>query len=296
MKAGLRGILITGPVPTPGKIKRLIDILAMDPSLMMVLDHRSCVDRLNVALGERGLSMDVLLDVDVGLHRTGVKPSGAMELAEYILSQENLRLRGIQAYAGQVQHIPSYDTRKTASHQCLQKAVPIFLELQSKVETCTIFSASGTGTFDIDLSVPEVTELQVGSYACMDVEYLDIGSAENDKQFTSFGPALRLLTTVVSTNQRGFVTVDAGLKSLYRDGGTPRLFGGEYSGMTYTWFGDEYGMVTCPDDREIPVVGTVLELVTSHCDPTINLFDRFHLIRGTEVVGLWPIDLRGCSQ
>ena len=175
-----------------------------------------------------------------------------MELADHILSRKRLRLRGIQAYAGQVQHIRSYEDRKTASHQCLQEAVPLFRELQNKAETCTIFSASGTGTFDIDLSVPEVTELQVGSYACMDVEYLDIGSAENDRQFTSFGPALRLLTTVVSTNQRGFVTVDAGLKSLYRDGGTPRIIGSESSGMTYNWFGDEYGMIICPDQIPIP--------------------------------------------
>jgi D-serine deaminase-like pyridoxal phosphate-dependent protein len=296
VKAGLRGILITGPVPTPGKIKRLIEILAADPSLMTVVEHRGCIDMLDAALGKRGLSMDVLLDVDVGLHRTGVKPAGAIELAEYILAHKNLRLRGIQAYAGQVQHIRSYDTRKAASHECLQEAVPIFRELQNKVETCTIFSASGTGTFDIDLSLPEVTELQAGSYACMDVEYLDIGSADNDKQFTSFGPALRLFTTVVSTNQRGFVTVDAGLKSLYRDGGTPRIIGSEYPGMTYTWFGDEYGMVICPDSIEIPPIGTVLELVTSHCDPTINLFDQFYLFRGAEVVGVWPIDLRGCSQ
>ena len=254
VKAGLGGILITGPVPTPGKIKRLVEILAVDPSLMMVVDHREGVNLLDAALGERGLSMDVLLDVDVGLHRTGVKPAQALELADDILSRENLRLRGIQAYAGQVQHIRSYDDRKTASHQCLQKAVTLFHELQKKTEACTIFSTSGTGTFDIDLSVPEVTELQAGSYACMDVEYLDIGSAENDLQFTSFGPALRLLTTVVSTNQRGFVTVDAGLKSLYRDGGTPKIIGSESSGMTYNWFGDEYGMVTCPDQIEIPLL------------------------------------------
>jgi D-serine deaminase-like pyridoxal phosphate-dependent protein len=296
VKAGLRRILVTGPVPTAEKIKRLIDLLILDPALMVVLDHREGVNRLDAALGERGLSMDVLLDVDVGLHRTGVIPSEAVELADYILTRKNLNLRGIQAYAGQVQHLPSFEDRKTASLQCLQKAVPIFRELRSRQEGCNIFSASGTGTFDIDLSVPEVTELQVGSYACMDVEYLDIGSVENEKQFTPFGPALRLLTTVVSTNQRGFVTVDAGLKSLYRDGGTPRIFGSDYSGTTYTWFGDEYGLVICPDDRDRPEIGTVLELVTSHCDPTINLFDRFHLIRGNEVVDVWSIDLRGCSQ
>ncbi|MBI4766278.1 MAG: DSD1 family PLP-dependent enzyme [Deltaproteobacteria bacterium] len=295
VKAGLGGILVTGPVPTPGKIKRLVEILAVDPSLMVVVDHREGVNLLDAALSERGLSMDVLLDVDVGLHRTGVKPAEALELADYILSRERLRLRGIQAYAGQVQHIRSYDDRKTASHQSLQEAVPLFRELEKKAETCTIFSSSGTGTFDIDLAVPEVTELQVGSYACMDAEYLDIGSAENDRQFTSFGPALRLLTTVVSTNQKGFVTVDAGLKSLYRDGGTPKIIGSE-SGMTYTWFGDEYGMVICPDPVGLPPIGTVLELVTSHCDPTINLFNQFYLIRGNDVVGVWPIDLRGCSQ
>jgi D-serine deaminase-like pyridoxal phosphate-dependent protein len=296
VKAGLGGILITGPVSTPGKIKRLVEILAGSPSLMTVVDHQDSVALLDASLRERGLSMNVLLDVDVGLHRTGVTPAGALELANYILSCKTLHLRGIQAYAGQVQHIRSYDVRKTASHQCLQEAVPVFRELQSRMETCTIFSASGTGTFDIDLAVPEVTEVQVGSYVCMDTEYFGIGSAENPTRFTSFGPALRLLTTVISANQKGFVTVDAGLKSLYRDGGKPQLIGSESSGMEYNWFGDEYGMISCPDRSTIPPIGTVLELITSHCDPTINLFDCFYLTRGTEVIDTWPIDLRGCSQ
>jgi D-serine deaminase-like pyridoxal phosphate-dependent protein len=296
VKAGLGGILITGPVPTPGKIKRLVEILAEDPSLMTVIDHRDNVALLDAALGERGLSMDVLLDVDVGLHRTGVSPGGALELAHSILASEKLRLKGIQAYAGQVQHIRSYEARKTASNQCLQDAVLIFRELRAQVENCTIFSASGTGTFDIDLVRPEVTEVQVGSYACMDAEYLGIGSAENPDAFTTFGPALRLLTTVISANQKGFVTVDAGLKSLYQDGGNPQVIGSKSSGMEYLWFGDEYGMVTCPGNSKVASIGTVLELVTSHCDPTINLFDRFYLTRGMEVVGVWPIDLRGCSQ
>lgn len=296
VKAGLSGILITGPVPTQGKIKRLVEMLAQSPSLMTVVDGRDSATWLDTALSERGLSMNVLLDVDVGLHRTGVSPAKALELANYILSCKALRLRGIQAYAGQVQHIPSYEARKTASHQCLREAVPVFQELQTITKNGTIFSASGTGTFDIDLAIPEITEVQVGSYACMDAEYLGIGSAEDPARFTSFGPALRLLTTVISANQKGFVTVDAGLKSLYRDGGKPQVIGPKSSEMEYHWFGDEYGMISCPDHSRIPSIGTVLELITSHCDPTINLFDRFYLTRGMEVIGTWPIDLRGCSQ
>lgn len=296
VKAGLDGILVTGPVATPQKIDNLLAVLAAAPSLMAVVDHRHGIDLLDAALRAKGLSMDILLDVDIGLHRTGVRPADALELADYILARPALRLRGIQAYAGQVQHIRSYDARKTASHKCLQEGVSVFRALRDVVETCTIFSASGTGTFDIDLAVPEVTELQVGSYACMDVEYLTIGSAEDATNFTSFGPALRLLTTVVSSNQDGYVTVDAGLKSLYRDGGVPQVIGAGAAGIGYDWFGDEYGKVAYPDHVRIPPLGTVLTLVPSHCDPTVNLFDRYYLVRGSEVVGAWPIDLRGCSQ
>ena len=60
--------------------------------------------------------------------------------------------------------------------------------------------------------------------------------------------------------------------------------------------GDEYGRITGTDNSDLPALGSVLELVTSHCDPTINLFDKFYLTRGKEVVGTWPIDLRGCCQ
>jgi D-serine deaminase-like pyridoxal phosphate-dependent protein len=296
VKAGVGKVLITGPVATPGKVRRLVEILAADPSLMAVVDHRDGAELLDAALRPRGLVMDVLLDVDIGQHRTGTKPSDALGLADEILSLPALRLRGIQAYAGQVQHIRSYDARKAASHRSLREAVPIFRHLQAISGDCAIFSASGTGTFDMDLVIPEITELQVGSYACMDTEYLAIEWDGNPSPCASFGPALRLLTSVVSRNQAGFVTVDAGLKSLYRDGGMPRVIGAKSPGMEYDWFGDEYGKVTCPKKSELPSIGTILELVPSHCDPTISLFDVFYLTRGTEVVGVWPIDLRGCSQ
>jgi D-serine deaminase-like pyridoxal phosphate-dependent protein len=296
VKAGLHGIHITGPVATPAKIARLVRLLAASPSLTTVVDDRHGVDLLDRALREKRMSMDVLLDVDIGLHRTGARPADAPGLAEYVLSRPALRLRGIQAYAGQVQQVRSFDDRKAASHKCLREAVLLFRDLRAAAATCAIFSASGTGTFDIDLEVPEITELQVGTYACMDAEYLAVGSAEDPARFAPFDPALRLLTTVVSGNQQGFVTVDAGLKSLYKDGGIPQVIGAGNRGLTYDWFGDEYGKIFYSGEAGAPAVGTVLELVVSHCDPTVNLFDRFYLTKDDEVVGEWPIDLRGCSQ
>lgn len=295
-KSGIANILITGPVVTQQKLGRLVAIRQAMPSLMLVVDNGDSIDWLSASMQAAGLTMDVLLDVDVGLNRSGVLPADIPSLAEHVRSRSNLRLRGIQAYAGHVQHLRHYHERRASSLQCLQMAVPIFRELRATVPTCNIFSTSGTGTFDIDIAVPEVTELQVGSYVCMDTEYRNIGSSADATQFTAFAPALRVLTTVVSTNHQGFVTVDAGLKALYRDGGVPQVFAPPDAGLMYDWFGDEYGRITYSDPSAAPALGTVLELIPSHCDPTINLFDRFHLVKGDGVVGEWPIDLRGCSQ
>jgi D-serine deaminase-like pyridoxal phosphate-dependent protein len=294
--AGLNGILITGPVTTKSKIDRIVSLLAKAPSLIVAIDNPEAVKMLGAALRENGLSMDVLVDIDIGLKRTGVAPANAIAFADHVISQRNFRLRGIQAYAGHVQHIKSYDDRKNKSLGCLAEAAAVFKKLRSKLGSSPIFSASGTGTHDIDLAVPETTELQVGSYACMDAEYMAIGSDADESRFTAFAPALRLLTTVVSANQKGFVTVDAGLKSLYRDGALPQVLGHEGHGLRYDWFGDEYGKISYDETTPPPAVGEIFELVTSHCDPTVNLFDRFHLTSGDEVVGSWAIDLRGCSQ
>jgi D-serine deaminase-like pyridoxal phosphate-dependent protein len=296
VKSGLDNILITGPVVTPYKVERLVGLLSGSPSLQVVLDHPDNVELLDRKLGDRGLSMGVFLDIDVGLHRTGVKPSEALALADRIIASPNLRLLGVQAYAGQAQHIRSYASRKHTSLHCLQDAVGIFRELRARVPACTTLSTSGTGTFDIDLEIDEISELQVGSYVLMDTEYLDIGSASNPASFDAFEPALRLLTTVISASHAGYVTVDAGLKSLYKDGGLPRLASPAPAGLEYAWFGDEYGMIKAIGGSPLPVPGTVLELLVSHCDPTVNLFDDYRITRGDEVVGSWPIDLRGCSQ
>jgi D-serine deaminase-like pyridoxal phosphate-dependent protein len=157
-----------------------------------------------------------------------------------------------------------------------------------------MISGSGTGTYDIDSEVEAVTEMQVGSYALMDAEYAGIGSADNPEGFRAFLPALTLLTTVISTNHPDWVTVDAGLKALYCHGGTPYVPGRE--DLAYEWFGDEHGKLLCADPQRRPKLGEVVELVVSHCDPTVNLFDEYFVVRGEEVVDRWPIDLRGCSQ
>jgi len=294
--AGISGVLITGPVAGRKKVNRLVALLGRAPFLMAVVDHLATIGLLENHLADIDRQLDVLLDIDVGQRRTGVPPAKAADLAESILSSSHLRLRGIQAYAGHVQHIPRYEDRRSASREALRKAAAVFKQLQARTEACTIFSASGTGTARIDLSLPELTELQAGSYALMDAEYLAVESTDGSDA-ADYHPALTMLTTVVSGPHGRQVTVDAGLKALYRDGGRPRVSTPEFGKLHYDWFGDEYGKLSAPNRATLlPELGMVLELVVSHCDPTVNLFDRLHITRAGKVVDVWPIDLRGRCQ
>ena len=78
----------------------------------------------------------------------------------------------------------------------------------------TLITSPVVAEFKIDNAVPELTDLQAGSYTLMDAEYLGIGSLEDPSRFEKFSPALTLLTSVVNVNHDDHVTVDAGLGPL----------------------------------------------------------------------------------
>ncbi len=296
VEAGISGVLITSPVAGREKNRRLVELLKRSSFLLAVVDHPAEVGFLERRLETEKLKLDVLVDVDVGHRRTGVPPAKALALGELVLKSRHLRLRGIQAYAGHLQHVTRHEERRAASRSALRQAAAVFRKLKVREPACRIFSASGTGTAEIDLEVADLTELQAGSYALMDTEYLSIESADGSG-FDAFRPALTLLTTVVSIDHGRQVTVDAGLKSLYKDGGRPQVVSPQYARLQYDWAGDEHGRLsTRSRAAPLPGLGEAVELVVSHCDPTVNLFDRLHICRGGRVVDVWPVDLRGLSQ
>jgi D-serine deaminase-like pyridoxal phosphate-dependent protein len=296
VKAGLRNILITSPVVTDYKISRLLDLLILDRDLMVVVDNAANAQKLNEAACQRSVRLNVLIDLDPGMGRTGVSFEQALALGKIVHRLPGLNLKGIQCYAGQVQHIPSFNERSQASLNWLKQAAEVFRQFQKEGLPAEIFTGSGTGTAEIDWQIPELTDLQVGSYTLMDTEYLGIGSAEDPQRFKKFPPALTLLSTVISANHPGFVTIDAGLKSIYHHGGIPQVVFPANEGWRYEWRGDEHGMIHFAGADQKLKLGEVVELIVSHCDPTVNLFDEFYVIRDGRVIDLWPIDLRGKCQ
>lgn len=289
---GIRNVLLTGPAVTPRAHAAVLECAEGDAGFLAVLDNVENAARLSALFSGRGRRLRCLIDVDLQFGRTGVAAHQVAGFYKNLTKLPGLEVLGLQAYAGHVQHIAGYEQRREANRVCLDIAAEARAALRSCGLENPILSVGGTGSCRFDAEHPEVTEIQAGSYALMDAEYLRIG-AENRPRFEDYAPALSLLTTVVSTNHPGYVTVDAGLKTLYRDGGRPEVC---RSGLIYDWFGDEYGKVSSLQAGPLPQLGEQLRLIVSHCDPTVNLFDRLYVTAGGLVCDVWPVDLRGCCQ
>jgi D-serine deaminase-like pyridoxal phosphate-dependent protein len=297
VRGGIKDVLITSPVVTESKIRRLLDCLASAPQLTVVVDNAANARHLNDAAKQRGMKLGVLVDLDPGMGRTGVNFLAAPTLGRWIRDLPHLKLRGVQCYAGHIQHVASFPERTRLSREWMEKAAAVFRLFQEAGLGAEIFTGTGTGTFEIDCRIPELTDMQVGSYALMDAEYIAIGSSQDPARLAQFPPALTLLATVVSSNHNSsFVTVDAGLKALYHHGGTPFVLSPQIPGLRYEWRGDEHGQISYPPASRKFDIGEVLELVVSHVDPTVNLFDVFFCTRNGTVTDVWPIDLRGKGQ
>ena len=292
--AGVRGLLITAEMVGEPKISRLIDVVSQAPDTMVVVDDVTNARDLQQRAVSAGIRIPVLIDLDIGQNRTGIQPGKpALDLAEYISSAGKLHLRGICAYAGHVAHVTGFENRVERSQQVMSQAVSTRDALAKAGHNMEILSGASTGTYNIDSNIEGVTELQSGSYVFMDAEYRRIGG-QRGALYDDFAPALCVLATVIHRSQNKAV-VDAGLKAFATD----RPFGPEpfgIDGIIYEFAGDEHGRLLLKDANRKIQPGDKLRFISPHCDPTVNLYDRIHCVRGETVEDVWPIMERGSGS
>ena len=290
---GIGGLLITSTVQHPAKISRLIALAARSPGLAVVVEDAANVRMLGEAAAAASVALDVLIDVDVGTHRFGVtSPAAAVELAKAIAAQPALHFKGVQGYAGHCQATPDYAERRALSLAALAVLGAARDALVAAGFACPVVTGSGTGTHDFDHEPGLLTELQVGSYIFCDVIY-DAAALTPDGT-RRFRDALFVHTRIVSSQHDGYATSDAGSKSFATDGPPPAIVAGAPEGSLYDRFGDHFGKVVLPDPEARLPVGSLVVCVVPHCDPNVNLHDWYHCVRGDRLVGLWPVDARGC--
>ncbi|HYP04775.1 MAG TPA: alanine racemase, partial [Bryobacteraceae bacterium] len=229
--AGIPSLLLTSPIADRAKCERMAALARVASDVAVAVDHVEQARSYSEAASRAGVTLNVLVDLDLGDHRTGIAPGQpALELARAIAGDPRLRFRGLQAYSVRGSHLSASDGVAAFSAEALGQAAATKEVLERDGIRVEDISGASTGTYAVDSQLSYMTELQAGSYALMDGAYARIG-------ITEFAPAMTVLATVVSVNQMDRVTVDAGFKAFSTD----RAFGPDVCdtpGARYQWAGD----------------------------------------------------------
>jgi len=275
-------ILLANEIVTTDKCGRAA-ALAASRRVTVAADSMEGVEALAAAARRAGVTLGVLVDVNVGQMRCGVLPGEpALALASRVAGTRGLELRGVMGYEGHVQPVRDRAERVSQAERAMAALVETAARMRAAGLPCDIVSAGGTGTFDISGRVAGVTEIQAGSYVLMDTDYGEVG--------VPFEQAFFVLGTIVSRPAADRCVADGGHKSTTKDHSLPRVHGVE--GAAVSSLNDEHATIAIPPDSPIRI-GDRVRLIPSHTDPTMNLHDVIYAVEGERVVDVWPIAARG---
>jgi 3-hydroxy-D-aspartate aldolase len=278
-------ILVANEPVGPGKGDRLA-ALAHICELVVAVDSAAGLDEIAAAARRAGVTIGVLVDVNVGQMRCGVLPGQeALRFAERVASTQGVVLRGLMGYEGHLQPIVNRADREAESRRAMGELVATACRLREAGLRCDIVSAGGTGTYDLTGRVDGITEVQAGSYVLMDSDYgrLDL----------PFEQAFWVLGSVVSRPNSSRCVADCGHKAMTKDHGLPTVRG--IDGASVVALNDEHAIIALPPGASLSI-GDRVYLRPSHTDPTINLHDVLFAIEDERVVEVWPIAARGYPE
>ena len=280
-RAGIADVLIANEVCGRGKLKALADA-AGDGRLTVAVDDALNAADLSNAASAAGSNLEVLVEVDVGMGRGGVRsPEDAVEVARCVAELPGLRLRGVQGYEGHCMH----ETDRSARIEKAQAAMADLCEVVDLLAAagfdCEVVSAGGTGTYDITGANPRVTEIQAGSYVFMDKFHGNL--------VPGFSSALTVLGTVMSRHGDTII-LDSGRKSIGIDFVLPTMV--TYPFYEARYFAEEHALFDVDDRCEL-ALGDTVELIPGYAPTTVNLYDVYHVVEGGVVADIWPIIPRG---
>ena len=280
---GIDNILITTE-PVPRNMDRFI-ALAAKARLSVTLDDADIAAELGRRAAARGIVITTFVDVNVGQERTGVDAGAkVVPLVETVCKTKGLRFAGLQGYEGHCQGIKDRDTRRARARECYDRLSETKRLIEDRGIAVATVTTAGTGTARFAIEHGVATEIQPGSYCVMDSSYAQVEPM--------FENALFILASVVSVQRGETLVIDAGWKAASTDAGVPAVK--DQPDASYKEVGDEHGKISGLAGRHR--AGDVVWLVPSHCDTTINLYDRYTLVRDDgSLEGELPIATRGKS-
>lgn len=294
VEAGVRDVLIAHCVVGGPKVERVAR-MCRQADLLAACDHYVQAEQLSHACRAAGVVCRVLIEINVGMHRTGVRPGpDARELARGIERLPGLRLAGLMGYEGHLLNVADPEEKRNSINSAMAMLAEVQEQLRSDGLPCEIVSAGGTGSYQISAAAPAVTELQAGGGIFADPFYTEAC------QTVGLAPSLSLVATVVSRPKLERAVLDCGYKSLSPLLHPPHVIG-RVEGLPLpdaeiTRFSAEHLTLTLgPGARDVKI-GDKLLIRPGYSDLTTVLHERFYGVREGIVECVLPLAARGRLQ
>jgi D-serine deaminase-like pyridoxal phosphate-dependent protein len=282
IEAGIPDVLIANQVVGPRKVVELARLATLGRPIVLV-DDRGNVERIAAAASAVGREVGMLVELDVGLHRAGLREVGdAVALAELIEVTPGARLRGAFGYEGHCMLEPDRGERVRKAEAANTRLLELVDALAAAGLATEIVAAGGLGTWDITGANPRVTEIHAGSYIFSDVFHRNL--------VPGFGPALTVLATVISKSG-SMAVLDCGRKSIGIDRAPPELVGvgaeirfehGEY------FIHEEHTAIVLADEAALGV-GDTVRVMPGYSPTTVNFYDCYYVTEDGLVTEVWPV-------
>src|SRR5436190_20155924 len=277
---GFSDILIANQIVGPQKITRLV-ALRRSCDIMVAVDNRENVVAIAKAAHAAGVTIRLVIEVDMGMKRAGVAPGDAgVALARFITGQCGVKFAGLMGWEGQTAGIADAQ-EKAAAVSTAVKGITHTAELCRKAGLpVEVVSCGGTGTYWITAPQPGITEIQAGGGVFCDVHYRKDFSVEHPY-------ALTVMTTVTSRPTPGRIICDAGKKTMSSDGAVPEPLG--FGKVRAARLSAEHGIVELDAPNETLRVGDRLEWVVGYSDTTVHLHEEIYATRNGRIEAVWRI-------
>lgn len=285
LAGGVNDLLIANEVVGAQKISRLVEV-ARGARLGVACDDESNIREISRAASKAGVTIEVLVDIDVGVHRCGVAPSQAVGLAKLVSDLPGISLRGLMGYEGHVMQLEASE-KEAASAKAAEILAEACDHLRDANYEPEVISGGGSGNYWHAVTLGIINELQAGGGSLMDITYRDKMHLPGH-QFALFVNA-----QVISTAVAGRATLDAGWKTTGCQNGLPRIV--SHKDIQVLELHAEHGVLMLGNGVKLKPAERVT-MVPDYSDSTVLLHRRMYAVRGETIEDCWPISAAGALQ
>ena len=284
VQGGVPSVFVTSEVVAPPKIARLC-ALADQAEILVACESETNAHDLSQTAVAQGVNLGVVIEQETGLVRCGVQDvEPGMALARLIDSLPGLSLKGVMSHQMMAEPSGDREDRTTEAHHLIQPVLDLREAMLADGLPVEIVSTGETWSYDIAGDMPEVTEIQGGSYLVMETSY---------EYMEDFHLAGKVLSSIISVPRPGTAIGDAGARAVGGMKGLPRVEG--RPGVEAVDMDTDRTVFQVAEGTEL-AVGDQVVLLPGQQDAMVSRWDRFIGIRDGMVETVWEIEARGCHN